>query len=648
MGKKSGNFFEVYIEAHIEKIILGAAGIVCAWLLITHVLLSPNYVEYDGKKLSIGNVDKQTSKQTDLLRRKLELEPESAQQYEPKVNNFIAHIESPFRSIGDDIYFPQPDNRPAIEISGGRKYHLPAVGDVNEISAGYIRAVVHMPTQNIDEENTYDKVEHEPNDLDFVTVQANFDIAALYENFQKSFNGSDVNEEWRDPCLAKPVLAAVQLERQELGTDGTWSDWKVVPRTRIDHYSKMFEVIEDIDKLPPGGIKVRLLQFDNPQIRMNMLQPEAYSIASAEEKWYPPSLHKEFMKYQTAVKAQEKREEMEIKKQEHEKQVEERRNKQMSQTSASEQGEQQRPTGKEMDRRISERTGGSSMGRASRMSGGLSKPTQARASDRKISKEDKRTQRKKEAAEPTSSQNIDEELGNILLTEETDISKMQEPLVFWAHDDTVEAEKIYRYRLRLGVFNPVAGLEQVAEQDEQQKDKVILWSEFSEPNEVEIPPRLCFFAQEIQEATKTVTVTVSRHVLGYWYSEKFMVKAGETIGNVAKVKPAESKEQLTIPEQVDYTIGAVVVDATQVNDWSGGTNPYKRQYYDMLYSFDGTSVEHIAIKQKYWPEKLQAMYTAIKKSEKEPKQPLRGFSSQVTERGRGLTPGKGGMEERDE
>jgi hypothetical protein len=258
--------------------------------------------------------------------------------------------------------------------------------------------------------------------------------------------------------------------------------------------------------------------------------------------------------------------------------------------------------------------------------------------------ENKRIQRKKEreAAGLTSLQNIDEEMKNILLTEKTDISKMQEALVFWAHDDTVEAEKTYRYRLRLGVFNPIAGSEQVAEQDEQQKNKVILWSEFSEPSEaVEIPPRLCFFAREIQEASKTITVTVSRHVLGYWYSADFMVKAGETIGNVVKVGPAESNEQLTAQEQVDYTTGVVVVDVAQVNDWFGGTNPYKRQYYDMLYSFDGTSVEHMAVKQKYWPEKLQTMYAAIKKSEKEPKQPLREFGGQISEPRRGVTPTMG-------
>jgi hypothetical protein len=279
--------------------------------------------------------------------------------------------------------------------------------------------------------------------------------------------------------------------------------------------------------------------------------------------------------------------------------------------------------------------------RPQRITAGATKPTPASASDRKISNEDKRAQRKKEreAAEAISLQDIDGELKSILLTEKTDISKMQEALVFWAHDDTVEAEKTYRYRLRLGVFNPIAGSEQVAEQDEQQKDKVILWSEFSEPSEaVEIPPRLCFFAREMQEASKTITVTVSRHVLGYWYSTDFMVKAGEAIGNVAKVGPAESNEQLTVPEQVDYTTGAMVIDVAQVNDWSGGTNPYKRQYYDMLYSFDGTSMEHMAVKQKYWPEKLQTMYTAIKKSEKEPKQPLRAFGGQISEPRRGVMP----------
>lgn len=619
MSKKIGNFFEVYIEAHIEKIIVGIAGVVCAWFLITRVLLSPNYVECDGKKFAAGNIDRHISRQADSLRGKLELKPESAQQYEPQVDNFITYLETPFRNLDDGIYFPQPGSRPAIEIGDERKYRLPVVGSVSEISAGRIKAVVYMPTQKVNRENTYDIVEHEPNDLDFVTVEAKFDITMLYENFQKSFNGMDIPEEWRDPCLANPVFAAVQLEKQELGADGSWSDWEVVPRTRIDHYRQMFEVIENVDELPPGGIKVRLLQFNNTQVRVDLLQPEAYSIASAEEQWYPPSLYKKFMKYQAAVKAQERREELETRRQEREKQIAERRR----QVSASRPGQ---------------RLTGGATGEADMEEGGTGTGTskrQTRSSTRRSDREKSRTQRKKEreAMESISLRDIEEELKNILLTEKTEVGRMREALVLWAHDDTVDAEKTYRYRLRLGVFNPIAGKEQVGEQDEWQKDKVILWSEFSESSEpVEIPPRLCLFAQELQEATKTVTVTVSRHVRGYWYSADFMVKAGETIGSVRGLEPLEFVEQLTVPEQIDYTTGAVLIDIARVDDWSGGTNPYKRQYYNMLYSFDGTSVERMAIKQRYWPEKLQARYTAIRKSEKGPKLPLRAFGSKISER----------------
>jgi hypothetical protein len=631
MSKKGGNFFEVYIEAHVEKIIVGVAGVVCALLLITRVLMSPSYVEYNGKKFAVGNIDRHISKQADLLREKLERKPESVQQYEPQIDNFIAHLETPFKNVDNSIYFPKPSSRPAIEIGYGKKYHLPLVGNVSEISAGYIRAVVYMPTQTVDEKNTYETVEHEPNDLDFVTVEAKFDIALLYENFQKSFIGTAVPEEWRDPCLANPVLAAVQLERQERGADDSWSNWEVVPRTRIDHYREIFKVIEDIDELPPGGIKVRLLQFDNPQIRMNLLQPAAYTIASAQEQWFPPSLHKKFMKYQADVKAQERRTELEAKRQEREKQIEERRRRALASRP------RQRTTGGTMGEMGMEDLMSEGTGMGTRTLPGLIGPGagQVRPADRRSDREGIRTQRKKEREpeESISLQDIDKELQNILLTENTEVGKMREALVFWAHDDTVEPEKTYRYRLRMGVFNPIAGTEQFFEQDEWQKDKVILWSEFSEPSEaIEIPPRLCFFAREIQEAAKTVTVTVSRHVLGYWYSEDFMVKAGETIGSVRGLEPSDSQEQLTVPEQIDYTTGAVLIDVAQVDDWSGGMNPYKRQYYNILYSFDGTSMERMAIKQRYWPEKLQARYIEIRKLEKEPKQPLRAFGSRISER----------------
>jgi hypothetical protein len=53
MSEKRGNFF----EAHIEKMVFAIIGIVCLWLLTTRVLISPNYVEFDNKKFSAGEID---------------------------------------------------------------------------------------------------------------------------------------------------------------------------------------------------------------------------------------------------------------------------------------------------------------------------------------------------------------------------------------------------------------------------------------------------------------------------------------------------------------------------------------------------------------------------------------------------------------
>jgi hypothetical protein len=147
------------------------------------------------------------------------------------------------------------------------------------------------------------------------------------------------------------------------------------------------------------------------------------------------------------------------------------------------------------------------------------------------------------------------ELNSIFITPTTDLSRMRQPLVFWAHDDTTEPRKTYRYRIRLGVFNPIVERDQsfdklrmvskVEPQDkgtrlgggraEAGQTNIILWSEFSSPTQpIEIPGVVYFFAKGIQEAAKKVTVQVSKYMMGYWHSEDFLVGQGETIGKVVE------------------------------------------------------------------------------------------------------------------
>jgi hypothetical protein len=281
---------------------------------------------------------------------------------------------------------------------------------------------------------------------------------------------------------------------------------------------------------------------------------------------------------------------------------------------------------------------------------GLGTPSPTRKTLPGKSQTDRKSERERPQKSKEVSKTIDDvkkEFDEISITESTNIARMDKPLLFWAHDDTVEPGKSYRYRIRLGVFNPVAGTNQFGEQDESLKNKVILWSKFSDITEtVDIPGTLYFFPSDIQEATRSVTVQVSRYVLGYWYSKDFTVKQGELIGKVGecKITEEEEKKAVTVPKMVDYATGAVLVDIIPVNDWSGGNSLRARHFFDMLYSLDGKDIERLPVKTRYWTDALQNKFNEIKRSEKESKEPLRGWGGKTTERKKAPVQGtEGGM-----
>jgi len=682
MSKKGNNFF----EEHIEKIVLAVVGLVCVWLFLTRVLFSPNVVIYENEKFSPGKIDDyiSTSKQVADLKEKLSSKPES-KSYKWKKGDFVALVDSAISEIDISVPWPLPIHS-SMDFDR-RKYVIPEIGEVNEATIEYIRAVVYEPTVEINEEVVYDKAVREVNDIDFVTVEAKFDVKGLYERFDDNFAGSNVQEEqWRDPCLAKPVFAAVQLQRREALADGSWSDWEIVPRTRIDHRRKMFELIEDVAKLQPGGMKVRLVQFDDRVVRIDLLQPKAYRIASAREEWFPPSVHKKFQQHMREKEMEERRRAKKEEEEEREKERDERSDLRRTRRPGAGSGF---GTGGRSGRGISEGLVGTE-GFFGVLGGG---DTRRRGRDRPGSGGRRSTERSRRRTDPglgayenyfpgmqgdrairrgPSMNDVYNEFYKILLTRRTLLEKMREPLVFWAHDDTVEPEKRYRYRIRLGVFNPIAGTNQFSEGYRGFKNKVVLWSEFSDITEaVEIPGRLYFFARDIQnEAAKIVTVQVSRYVLGYWHSKDFAVEQGEVIGKVVESETTSGSsrrretapeffggypagyggyrgEELrimgiesdirsdiigrTVPETIDYTTGAVLVDVVPVNDydWSGGKKLNPRHYFDMLYTFDGMNIERMPIRTKYWAKELKIRFNEIKNAEKEPREPFRDWGSRI-------------------
>jgi len=661
MNINGGNFF----EKHAEKLVLAVVGILCLWLLFSHVLVSPNKIKYGNSVFAPSVIDGYIKKDAERLESKLDGKPTARGAYESKSGSFILLLKGEIDKevvvkrlivevcpdaakylVADIVTATAPILPPVLEVEVATdvKYSLPEIGAVAEVSAEHFRMAVYEPKVEVDGENAYTEDTSETNDIDYVTVAGEFDIVKLRKSFHESFMGIDVNEHWRDPCFAKPVFSAVELQRQELLSEGIWSGWSVVPCTKIEARKELFRVVEDADDLGPGGVGVRRLQFEDKGVMIDLLQPSIYRIASAEEEWFPPALHRKFVAYQRQEEKRERRKAAEDDREERERERE---------------GQGRYPGRGGINYGPGRAGGRGSIGGYSRgsrmeerppgsMGGGSYGDGFGRSLHGRRPKRPSVTSTEKDILNE-----LYDELEKIRLTEATDIMKLRDPITFWAHDDTVEPGKNYRYRIRIGIFNPVAGTGQVKEDSLALKNQVVLWSDFSKTTEqLDIPKRLYFFAHGIQEAAKQVTVKVSKYVKGYWYSRNFRVEIGELIGGVFDHEAEREQEQnqhetlveiedeFEYPAIIDYSTGAVLVDVGTVNSWVAS-----RRHSEMLYSFDGVGIDHMSVGFSNWPHDIKMTFHNIELAEKRIRKPYQAFSATGGDRKR-RTPVRGGEERR--
>ncbi|MFA5423161.1 MAG: hypothetical protein WC374_04830 [Phycisphaerae bacterium] len=618
MASKGGNF----ISEHIEKIILPIIGIFCLWVLFTRVIITPNSVDYQGRKYAPGQVDEKIAQQAEMLQANLSLPPKPVQEQLEDANQYARYVlafDDPVGSI-DTSYWPEVPLPVNEKVWDGRQYSVPQPPVINEAKAGMIRALAYIPVHELRMGESYEKADVEPNDLDLVTVEAKLQVGQLYESFYENFAGPSVKPQWRDLNLAKPVFAAVQLERSKLEKDGQWGQWEQVPRLKIDGMSSMFKIVEDINALPRGGLKVRMLQFSKPLVMSSLLQPDSYDIASAAEEWFPPSFHEMYINVVKSMEAAERRAEMEKMKKEREQQMASARSARDSRRSSATRTSSDSSGG---GGGLSAYTGGGGGGESSSR---RNRPVMSRDS-RDNKKEELRQKREQERQTITD---VYEEFELASITGDTQFSEESDSLLFWAMDDTVEPGSIYRYRIRLGVFNPIAGTQELAADSEEYKDKVIIWSDYADAGTVEVPKRVYFFAKEIQKAADSVQVEVCRYALGNWYNKDYVVEPGEVIGRLDAPQPqGEVAQGVLIPEIVNFSTSAMMVDAVEISDWTEGRNMKPNEHFEMYYSYNGNDIDSAPVSQRNWSSGLLSMYNEIHSSMRVEKEPIRQRSKAV-------------------
>jgi len=647
MSKKRGNLFERYID----KVVLGVAGVLSLWLLWVFVLGNPYAIEYGGRKLGPGQIDKYIEeKEVQQLLSELE-EPPKPKVYDEtkeKAPQFARLFECSISRIDENVLLPVPGYAGKVSPDS-RLYVLPEIGGVSNVAVEHYRSVVYVPVGSVGLDNPYTATPAELGDIDMVTVEASFDTANLYKDFEQSFSGRLVRRDWQDKNLAKPVFAAVELQRRRKLDDDSFGEWFDVGRTKVDDFRTMLESIpEKVDNKYTTNLL--MIKFDEFPVQKGILQPATYDFAASNEDWLPPNLHKEYAK---------------LMKDETEKL---RREQQQLERGMGDSFGGQLPLGRMGAGRMGAAGGrggraGGSVGRERRGATGRRSTDRGRRSTRgradtgrreglqKDDKLDKQKQRQREAAD------VYKDFEKKKLTEKVNLAKMREPLLFWAHDDTVVPGESYQYRIRLGVFNPIAGRDWVKEDQKDYKDKPVLWSGYSKVTEtVQIPLMMHFFPLDVvAKEEKAVDIKVAKFHHGKWRSEDFRVRPGEMIGKVVEKELDQggiglvggymadgadySESKL---EEVDFSTGASLVDVVEVSDWAGVNRLQQRDYADVLYSKDEASIAHLAVKVRNWPAQLQQQFNMVKVSEREPIQ-IQSRSQRGGRLGGGLPTGRPGF-----
>jgi hypothetical protein len=132
-------------------------------------------------------------------------------------------------------------------------------------------------------------------------------------------------------------------------------------------------------------------------------------------------------------------------------------------------------------------------------------------------------------------------------------------ILFWFHDTSLEGLKVYQYRVRLVLVNPLVGLSDDV-RDPQDAKKALIPTPFSDwSNSISIPQATEFFVTGQSPPQGFAYVDVFARSLGQWVSRKFRVGEGMSIGEkISKVK-VTSPDGMPTSMDVDFSTGAVVV-----------------------------------------------------------------------------------------
>jgi len=264
-----------YFEQHVEKFVLGAAGVVFFSVLVWQLI--PTTVKVDGKDVALGDLDREISTKTDMLKRKLEsggtpLSEQLKGKLPPKFDADAFAAKAGARALppGD---FPQIEPRLASAIQPpdvleSRTYHDPVFAAVT------MRTPVQMDdtldstfVQANAKTREFVAVGKESLDVSWLVPSAELDAEAMFAALRDGSDQTRIPANWYRDTL---FLVDVEFERREELADGSAGEIAIV-----DVLPGAFSLRAEIQKDPDTGLRDDVWEsLSNASNQRSILQPE--------------------------------------------------------------------------------------------------------------------------------------------------------------------------------------------------------------------------------------------------------------------------------------------------------------------------------------------------------------------------------------
>ncbi len=590
------------LEGQVDKIVLAVCVLVSLFLLWVYVIGNPygEKVRVRGRERKLGpsKIDQYVKQEAEAALHELDKPTPSMPYDKVYLSEYKRLLQSSISEISSSVGIITIPDKTGVVVQEDRIYALPRIPSLIEVAVGNLRGAAQIPTEEIGPDNPYDSSASEIGDIDLVTVSARFDAQTLYDNFQRSFKGPRLRKtSWKDDYLATPVFARLQVQRRVKQGRDKWGAWKTVPRTSIESQRKLLIELPLVLNDASFGVDIWMKQYVGQDVQHDILQPESYLFTVSRTEWMTPEFLNEALEIMGKQEQQARRQ----------KQEELRRQRPTRETNTRRQTTSRKPETRRKDR-----------GTREGMPGGGSPVRTSRAAVRK----------------ERGVEDVQKDFEKELLTEKSSIRSMRDSLLVWAHDDTTQPGKTYQYRIRIGVFNPIAGKDWFQSDQVDYKNQLVLWSDYSEPTtEVSVPKRIYVFPMDVMadknapNDVEGVQVEVAKYYLGQWWDFDFDVYPGEVIGyEVEDIQERGNVENVMggyqpmmgemrtgeEPDKVDFTSDITFVDVAREVVWGSRLRPgalYKMLYYDAE-----RKMQQTAVGKSNWNSDTRSIYDEIQEA----------------------------------